>query len=76
MLFVARPAAVFSILTSMRKYPLNQQTLISFVGLRGAASIVFAIMALVDPAILNYDIFNIVFMMVLMLIALQGSLIP
>lgn len=76
MLFVARPAAVFSILTPMRKYPLNQQTLISFVGLRGAASIVFAIMALVDPATLNHDIFNIVFMVVLMSIALQGSLIP
>lgn len=76
MLLVARPTAVFSILTPMRKYPLNQQILISFVGLRGAASIVFAIMALVDPATLNHDIFNIVFMVVLISIALQGSLIP
>ena len=76
MLIVARPAAVFGILTPFRKYPFKQQALISFVGLRGAASIVFAIMAMVDPAFLKNDIFNIVFCVVLISIALQGSLIP
>jgi len=76
MLFVARPAAVFGILTPFRKYPFRQMALISFVGLRGAASIVFAIMAMVDPALIQNDIFNIVFMVVLLSIALQGSLIP
>ena len=76
MLLVARPVAVFSILTPFRKYPFKQQTLISFVGLRGAASIVFAIMAMVDPAFLKNDIFNIVFVVVLLSIAVQGSLIP
>lgn len=76
MLLVARPAAVFGILTPFRKYGFKQQTFISFVGLRGAASIVFAIMAMMDPAFLQHDIFNIVFMVVLMSIAIQGSLIP
>lgn len=76
MLFVARPAAVFSILAPYRKYGFKQKSFISFVGLRGAASIVFAIMAMVDPAFIKYDIFNIVFMVVLLSIALQGSLIP
>ena len=76
MLLVARPVAVFSILSPFRKYPFRQQALISFVGLRGAASIVFAIMAMVDPAFLQNDIFNIVFVVVLLSIALQGSLIP
>ena len=76
MLLVARPVAVFSILTPFRKYGFKQQMLISFVGLRGAASIVFAIMAMVDPAFLQNDIFNIVFVVVLLSVTLQGSLIP
>lgn len=76
MLFVARPAAVFSILAPFRKYSFRQQSLISFVGLRGAASIVFAIMAMVDPAFIQNDIFNIVFVVVLLSIGVQGSLIP
>ncbi len=76
MLLVSRPASVFTILTPFRKYPLRQQALISFVGLRGAASIVFAIMAMVNPAFLENDIFNIVFMVVLLSISFQGSLIP
>lgn len=76
MLLVARPVAVFGILSPFKKYGFKQQSLISFVGLRGAASIVFAIMAMVDPAFLQNDIFNIVFVVVLLSIALQGSLIP
>ena len=76
MLLVARPAAVFGILTPFRKYGIKQQALISFVGLRGAASIVFAIMAMVSPAFLEHDIFNVVFVVVLLSIGLQGSLIP
>ncbi len=76
MLLVARPAAVFGILTPFRKYSFKQQSLISFVGLRGAASIVFAIMAMVDPAFIQNDIFNIVFVVVLLSIGVQGSLIP
>lgn len=76
MLLVARPVAVFGILTPFRKYSFRQQALVSFVGLRGAASIVFAIMAMVDPAFLQNDIFNIVFVVVLLSISVQGSLIP
>ncbi len=76
MLLVARPAAVFGILTPFRKYGVRQQALISFVGLRGAASIVFAIMAMVSPAFLEHDIFNVVFVVVLLSIGLQGTLIP
>ena len=76
MLLVARPAAVFGILTPFRKYGVRQQALISFVGLRGAASIVFAIMAMVSPAFLEHDIFNVVFVVVLLSIGLQGTMIP
>ena len=73
---VARPFAVFSVLLPFRKYPLNQMSLISFVGLRGAASIVFAIMTLNNALNLSTDIFSIVFVIVLLSISLQGSLIP
>lgn len=76
MLLVARPVAVFSILTPFRKYPRNQQELISFVGLRGAASIVFAIMAVTGVPTMRTDLFNTVFCIVLISISLQGTLIP
>lgn len=76
LLLVARPAAVFGILTPFGKYPFKQQGLISFVGLRGAASIVFAIMAITGVEALDTELFNIVFCIVLISISLQGSLIP
>ncbi len=78
MTLVARPIAIFSLLGPFKCKP-NQMLLTSFVGLRGAASIVFAIMA--TPAAMqiigNHDIlFNIVFTVVLFSIGIQGSLIP
>lgn len=77
---IARPVAVGSILLPFRKYrqQLNQIGLVSFVGLRGAASIVFAIMTLTTPGLtgLNHDVFSIVFVIVLISILLQGSFIP
>ena len=78
--FIARPLASFILMTPF-KAPLNQQLLVSFAGLRGAASIVFAIMAqngLKNSDFSNYAdaIFNIVFIIVLFSILLQGSLLP
>lgn len=73
---VARPLAVCGVLSPFRKYPVRQMGLISFVGLRGAASIVFAINILTSGLELQNDIFSIVFCIVLVSIALQGSLIP
>lgn len=73
--FVARPITVWAILKPF-KSTRNQQLLVSWAGMRGAASIVFAIMAVIDPAIMNYDIFHIVFFIVLFSILLQGTLLP
>ena len=73
---IARPASVVALLTPFRKYPFRQQMLISFVGLRGAASIVFAIVASAGIESLQHDFFNIVFCLVLISISVQGSLIP
>ena len=78
MTFIARPATVFAIMSPF-KCKWRQQMLVSFVGLRGAASVVFAIMALPASRQLTgneYDLFNIVLMIVLLSISLQGSLIP
>ena len=74
--FVARPLAVGAVLTPFRKYGFRQQALISFMGLRGASSIVFAIMATVGAVVPQHDIFSVVFCIVLISIALQGTLIP
>lgn len=73
---VGRPVSVFSILVPFKKYSGRQMGFISFVGLRGAASIVFAIMTLNPNVGLENDIFSIVFCIVLISMSLQGSLIP
>lgn len=73
--FVARPLSVFAILGPFRS-TLRQQLLVSWAGLRGAASIVFAVMATVHPAHVSTDLFHMVFFIVLFSILLQGSLIP
>ena len=45
-------------------------------GLRGAASIVFAIYAVVSPAYTKTDIFHIVFCVALLSVLMQGTLLP
>jgi len=81
LMLVARPVAVFSILAPFKKYPPRQMAFISFVGLRGAASIVFAIYVITHtlPGARiggGPDIFSVVFCIVIISILLQGSLIP
>ena len=73
--FVARPAAVFALLAPFH-CSLRQMLLVSWSGLRGAASVVFAIMAVVSPAYTRTDIFHIVFCVVLLSISVQGTLLP
>ena len=75
--FLARPAAVFLLMRPL-KAPNSQMLLVSWCGLRGAASIVFAIMAVnsVPPVGMEFDIFSMVFLVVLFSIIIQGSLLP
>lgn len=72
---VARPAAVFLLLAPFRGST-GRKLLVSFSGLRGAASVVFAVMAVISPAYIEMDIFHIVFVVVLFSILVQGSLLP
>ncbi|MDX5347341.1 MAG: potassium/proton antiporter, partial [Hymenobacteraceae bacterium] len=74
LIVVARPVGVFLSLAFF-KFPVREKVLISWVGLRGAAPIVFAtypLLAGVDKANL---IFNLVFFMVLTSVMLQGTTI-
>lgn len=75
MTFIARPAAaVLSLLPFGSGW--RQIAVVSWAGLRGAASIVFAIMAVLSDVALSYDVFNLVFCVVLLSIAFQGTLLP
>ncbi|WP_304332466.1 potassium/proton antiporter [Brachyspira innocens] len=73
--FIARPIAVFAILIPF-KVDIKSQLLVMWAGLRGAASIVFAIFVMVSGQELNYDVFHIVFFLALMSVLFQGSLLP
>lgn len=67
--------SVALLLTPFRA-PLRQQLLVSWSGLRGAASIVFAIMATMHLAVMQNDVFHIVFFIVLFSVLLQGTCLP
>ena len=73
--FAARPAAA-SLLLAPFRCPPRQILFVSFAGMRGAASIAFAIMAVSRAANLSYDLFHTVFFLVLFSILVQGTLIP
>ncbi len=77
MTFLARPAVVAGLLGPFRA-PLGQLGVVSWAGLRGVASIVFAIYAIsvLGDGALPYDLFSIVFCIVIISISLQGSLLP
>ena len=71
---IARPLAVKLLLLPFRASK-GQSRLISFAGLRGASSIVFAIMA-VQTLRSDTRFFHIIFFVVLLSLLLQGSLLP
>ena len=73
--FIARPLVVSAILLPFRTKR-NAIAVVAFAGFRGATSIVFAIVATVSEAQTQSDVFHMVFCVVLLSIALQGSLLP
>lgn len=72
---IARPVAVFVLLAPFR-CSVQQCLLVSWAGLRGAASSVFAIMAISNGISLSHDLFHIVFMVSLFSVSVQGTLLP
>ena len=75
MLLVARPLTVFGLMAPF-KLRKNQKALISFAGIRGAAAIAFAIMAINSKVPLDMDLFHIIFAICLFSALIQGSLMP
>ena len=75
--FIGRPLAVFISMTIF-KSKIKQQALVAWTGMRGVASIVFAIIAVttLGEGALQNDLFHIVFFIVLFSILLQGTLLP
>lgn len=73
--FVVRPVVSFVLLSPLRSN-LSQIAVISWSGLRGAASIVFAIGAVLSDVAITYNLYNLIFCIVILSISIQGSLLP
>lgn len=73
--FAARPL-VSLILLKPFGCKLNQIGLVSWSGLRGAASVVFAIATVLSGVQTTYNLYNLIFCMVLLSISIQGTLLP
>ena len=72
---VGRPVSVAALLAGFRA-SIGQMGLVSWAGLRGVASIVFAIYVVLRQVPLGYNLFNLVFCIVLLSISIQGTLLP
>jgi cell volume regulation protein A len=75
LVFVARPISVLACLAWFR-YPLREQLMVSWAGLRGAVPIVLATYPLIAGAPGARTIFNLVFFVVFISVLLQGTTIP
>lgn len=76
MTFVSRPVSVFGLMSLSKRSYLQQKLVVSWAGIRGAASIVFAIVAVSSGVALENDLFHIIFTIVLLSLAFQGGLMP
>lgn len=76
MIFISRPLTVFLCLLPFPKMPVKDKTYISWVGLRGAVPIIFAIIPLAENVPHARLIFNIVFFCTLVSLLVQGTSLP
>lgn len=72
MLFIGRPVSVFAILKPFGA-SWQQIGVVSWAGLRGVASIVFSIYVVLSGIPMTYNLFNMVFVIVLLSLAVQGT---
>ena len=76
MIFVSRPLAVFLSLAPFRKYTFRDRLFVSWVGLRGAVPIIFAILCRASGVPHSDVMFNIVFLCTLVSLVVQGTTLP
>lgn len=74
-IIVARPMSVFISLAPFKKVTIKDKLFISWVGLRGAVPIIFAILPLTAGVPHARFIFNVVFFITLLSVLLQGTLL-
>lgn len=75
MTIIARPATVYGLMLPFG-LKRNQLNIISLAGIRGAAAIAFAIIAVNSYAVISVDIYHIVFGICVLSSLVQGSLMP
>lgn len=73
MIFITRPLSIFVSLLPFRKMPAKDKMYVSWVGLRGAVPIIFALIPLSEGIPEARYIFNIVFFCTLVSLLLQGT---
>lgn len=76
MIFVARPLTVFLCLLPFRKIAIKDKLYVSWVGLRGAVPIIFAILPLAANVPGARVVFNIVFIITIVSLLFQGTTLP
>ncbi len=76
MIFIARPLVVYLCLIPFKNISFRDKAFISWVGLRGAVPIIFAILPLAANVPGARTIFNIVFTLTIISLLLQGTTLP
>lgn len=76
MIFVTRPLSVFASLIPFKRYTLRDRVFVSWVGLRGAVPIIFAILCRASGVPHSEEMFNIVFLCTLVSLVVQGTTLP
>ncbi len=76
MIFVTRPLSVFLSLAPFRRYTIKDRLFVSWVGLRGAVPIIFAITCRACDVPHSDVMFNIVFLCTLVSLVVQGTTLP
>ena len=71
LMFVARPLSVMACLAPL-KFDVREQLFIGWVGLRGAVPIFLAIIPVISPGPVTVGFFNVVFIVVIASLTLQG----
>ena len=73
MIFIARPIAVFISLAPFRKFSLKARSYVSWVGLRGAVPIIFALYSVSHGVENSEFLFNVVFIVTIISLLIQGT---
>ena len=73
MIFIARPIAVFISLAPFRKFSLKARSYVSWVGLRGAVPIIFALYSVSHGVENSQFLFNVVFIVTIISLLIQGT---